>query len=279
MELEEIESKIQIEKAEAKVEVYSKVLHEYDDETAMAIGDIPVFEGDTYTESFVRNLSSVNVTSSSAVTPSTIPTSSVLSTNLVYTSHSPIPSTLKPNITPFQPSETCQPMSTAAQIQTQVDSVVQHQPQQETNQLMSDIFKELRAPTVQLDPFDGNPMDFPFFMAKFVQAVEMKIEDGKGRLARLIQFTAGPAKELAKSCTYLSEEICYSQAKKLLTDKYGNHFVVNAEYRKMSGAWPRLKANDVASFTAFENFLIKFHSSVTALGRKNDYNPELLPSV
>ena len=80
-------------------------------------------------------------------------------------------------------------MSTAAQIQTQADSVVQHQPQQETNQLMSDIFKELRAPTVQLDPFDGNPMDFPFFMANFAQAIEEKIEDGKGRLARLIQFT------------------------------------------------------------------------------------------
>lgn len=54
---------------------------------------------------------------------------------------------------------------------------------------MSDIFKKLRAPTVQLDPFGGNPMDFPFFMANFFQAVEEKIEDGKGRLARLIQFT------------------------------------------------------------------------------------------
>ena len=81
-------------------------------------------------------------------------------------------------------------MSTAAQLQTPVNSVVQHQPQQERNhQLMSDIFKILRAPKVQLDPFGGNPMDFPFFMANFFQAVKEKIEDGKGRLARLIQFT------------------------------------------------------------------------------------------
>ena len=194
----------------------------------MAITDIPAFEGDTYTESFVRNLSSINVTSSSEVIQSSIPTTSALSTNLVYTSHAPIPSTLKPNIAPFQPSQIHQP--TAAQLKSPIIDGVQHQPQKESNhQLMSDIFKELRAPTGR-EPFDGNPMDFPFFMANFVQAVEDKIEDGKGRLARLIQFTEGPAKELAKWCIYLPEESCYVQAKKLLTEKYGNRFLVNAEY-------------------------------------------------
>ena len=95
---------------------------------------------------------------------------------------------------------------------------------------MSSMFKELKAPTVQLDTFSGNSMDFPFFMANFTQAVEEKISDSKGRLQRLIQFTDDPAKELAKSCIYLPEERCYVQTKKLLTEKFGNPFVVNAEY-------------------------------------------------
>ena len=141
---------------------------------------------------------------------------------------------------------------------------------------MSSMFKELKAPTVQLDTFSGNSMDFPFFMANFTQAVEEKISDSKGRLQRLIQFTDDPAKELAKSCIYLPEERCYVQTKKLLTEKFGNPFVVNAEYRKKLGSLPRLKANDVDSFTAFENFLIKFHSSVPALDRKHDCSPELM---
>ena len=145
-----------------------------------------------------------------------------------------------------------------------------------SNIQVSDIFKELQAPNVSLEVFSGSPMDYPFFMTNFVQAVEEKVKDERGRLARLIQYTDGVAQELVKSCIYLPTERCYQQAKKLLDGKFGDPFLVNAEYRKQLVSWPRLRANDVAAFTAFENFLIKYQSTVQAVGRRVDTSPELL---
>ena len=141
---------------------------------------------------------------------------------------------------------------------------------------MSSLFRRLQAPTVQLEVFSGNAIDFPFFITNFSQAVEENITDEKGKLLRLIQYTDGAAKELVKSCIYLPEETCYKRAKQLLIQKYGNPFVINAEYRKRLSTWPRLKPNDAVSFSSFENFLIKFQSSMHAVGRTTDCSPELL---
>ena len=257
MELQEMETKIEVEKAEAKVGVYEKEL-EIDENTRMAIEDIPQFKGDAYTESFVFNYSNAgkadttknaesnqnifswdvindNNTTFKATSISAVSSSS----NLIYTSScAPIPSILKPNVAPFQPLKPHHLEVSKATQQTTpaVYDIQQQQQKGDDYNLMSNIFKELRAPNVQLDPFSGNSIDFPFFMANFTQAIEEKVRDDKGRLQRPIQFTDGPAKELAKSCIYLPEESCYVQAKKLLAEKFGNPFVVNAEYRKKLGS-------------------------------------------
>ena len=147
------------------------------------------------------------------------------------------------------------------------------------NNVILSMFKELQAPNVELDVFSGNAMDFPFFMTNFCQVVEDKIEDEKGRLSRLIQFTDGRAKDLVKSCIYLPDDICYKRAKKLLQEKYGDPFIVNSEYRKMLVSLSRIRPNDISSFNEFENFLIKFRSSMEAIGQVENRSPELLQLV
>ena len=56
------------------------------------------------------------------------------------------------------------------------------------------------APEVDMEQFDGNPLNCYYFMALFAEHVETKIEEPRGRLTRLIKFTTGEARELIKHC-------------------------------------------------------------------------------
>ena len=56
------------------------------------------------------------------------------------------------------------------------------------------------APMVDIDVFDGNPLEFNYFLATFKEVVEQKVDDPRGRLTRLIKYTTGEAKELIKNC-------------------------------------------------------------------------------
>ena len=48
--------------------------------------------------------------------------------------------------------------------------------------MLCKVMKQQPAPEIDLDVFDGNPLNFHFFMAVFREAIEKKIEDPRGRL-------------------------------------------------------------------------------------------------
>ena len=56
------------------------------------------------------------------------------------------------------------------------------------------------AAEVDMEQSDGNPLNYHYFMALFVEVAERKIEEPRGRLTRLIKFTIGKARELIKHC-------------------------------------------------------------------------------
>ena len=153
------------------------------------------------------------------------------------------------------------------------------QPRNSTNNYENEIVEMLKlsqAPTVDLDVFDGNVVEFPYFLTTFKQVVEEKVPDERGRLSRLIKYTKGEAHELVKSCVYLSQEICYERAKELLTQKYGSPFKISSEYRKQLANWPKLKANDAVAFNRFESFLLKYQSAMLMVGKSHECSVELL---
>ena len=85
------------------------------------------------------------------------------------------------------------------------------------------------APSVEIDEFDGNPLEYNYFMATFKEAVEMKVEDPRGRLTRLIKYTKGEAKELIKNCIQEHPSRGYEHALSLLKNQYGDpHFIARA---------------------------------------------------
>ena len=75
---------------------------------------------------------------------------------------------------------------------------------EDANHKISSVFckplQQQAAPEVDIDCFDGNPLNYHYFMALFCEVMEVKIEDPRGRLTRLFKYTVEEAKELIKHC-------------------------------------------------------------------------------
>ena len=132
-----------------------------------------------------------------------------------------------------------------------------HQAEQEKEGLSSEknivdalhnLVKQQTAPDIELDFFDGIPLDFHYFMTLFHEVVEKRIDDPRGRLARLLKYTSGNAKEMIKHCVQEPPTMGYQHAKKILVEKYGNPYHVMVEYRKEIKAWPIIRSGDAEGY-------------------------------
>ena len=56
----------------------------------------------------------------------------------------------------------------------------------EPTDMLCKLLKVQSAPDVDMECFDGNVLEYHYFMALFIQVVESKIEDTRDRLTRLI---------------------------------------------------------------------------------------------
>ena len=78
---------------------------------------------------------------------------------------------------------------------------------QSVTKLISRLLNQQNAPELDIDTFDGDPIEFHYFMAIFHEVVEGKVDDAQGRLTRLIKFTEGDSKEMVKICIQLPPEV------------------------------------------------------------------------
>ena len=129
---------------------------------------------------------------------------------------------------------------------------------------------------MDIEQFDGNPLNYHYFMALFAEVVETKIEKPRGRLTRLIKFTTGEARELIKHCIQLPHSRGDQHDRALLERTYGNPHKILSSYQKEIKAWSPSKFGDAKSFRKFYNLLLKCES----VSESQDWNamdtPEML---
>ena len=121
---------------------------------------------------------------------------------------------------------------------------------------MCELLRQQAAPELEINIFDGNLMDFNYFMAVFKEVVENKVTDPRGWLTHLIKFTKGEAKEIAKNCIQLPSEVGFKTAKQLLTERFGDLHIITASYHKEIKQWPQIKAGNADAYRRFQNFLV-----------------------
>ena len=122
-----------------------------------------------------------------------------------------------------------------------------------------------------MECFDGNVLEYHYFMTLFREVVESKTEDPRGRLTRLIKYTVGDPRDLIKHCIQLPSNEEFTQAKYLLEKMYGKPHRILASYRKEVKDWPQIKFGDSIGFRKFHSFLLKCRS-VAANQRWNTLN-------
>lgn len=138
------------------------------------------------------------------------------------------------------------------------------------------LLRQQNAPEVDVEIFDGNPLNYQYFISVFKEVVETKIDDPRGRLTRLIKYTSGEARELVRNCINLPPDICYQEAIKLLQNMYGNPYKIIAAYRQEIKNWPTVKPGDAAGFRKFFNFMVRCKSVISDIHWNQLDNPEVM---
>ena len=112
-----------------------------------------------------------------------------------------------------------------------------------------------------MDYFSGDPLDFQYFMSLFTELVEKKVDEPMGRLARLIHYTCGEAKDLIQHCIQMPQPDGYNLAKDLLAKEYGDPNKVTAAYMKQLNSWKVIRPGDLKDFKRYYRFLLKCNSN------------------
>ena len=121
-----------------------------------------------------------------------------------------------------------------------------------TSDMLSKLLRLQPAPDVDIEIFDGNVLNYHYFMALFREVVESKVDDSRGKLIKLIKYTSGDARELIKHCIQLPSNEGCKDAIYLLDKVYGDPHKILASYRKEVKNWQR-----------FHNFLLRCKSVAT----------------
>ena len=140
-------------------------------------------------------------------------------------------------------------------------------PQPTLASIISSLLRMQSAPEPTIDIFYGDPLEFNYFISTFEEVIETKIDEDKGRLIRLIQFTGGEAKDLIKGCSLLHPTEGYQFAKDLLRKRFGDPYRVLASYRKEVQELSPIKNADATSLRSLFSFLVK---SKYIIGNKFD---------
>ena len=124
-------------------------------------------------------------------------------------------------------------------------------------EMLSKLVREQSAPQVDMEPFEGNPLDFTYFMSMFQESVEKKIDDPRRRLTRIIKYTRGEPRKLVKHFITDRADCGYNNAIALFQKQYGNPHTTLLSYRKEIKLMEPLKPGVAAAFRKLFNFLIK----------------------
>ena len=91
----------------------------------------------------------------------------------------------------------------------------------------TELIDMLSIPKLELDKFDGNPLEYHSFINVFDENVGNKTSDDRVKLTRLLQYTTGSAKAAIRNCTLISGSAGYKQARDILHTRFGNDHLIS----------------------------------------------------
>ena len=119
-----------------------------------------------------------------------------------------------------------------------------------------------QLPLPEPETFSGDLFHYPTWKKSFNSLVERRTESPSQRLYYLGRYTTGEAKEAIRGLLALDSEHTYREARKILSDRFGNPFLVANAYHKKINKWPKIKPREGTSLRKFSDFLLHCHSAM-----------------
>lgn len=130
----------------------------------------------------------------------------------------------------------------------------------------------MSLPKLEIETFDGSPENFVSFMNAFETYVVSKISSAPERLAYLIHYCRGPAKEAIRHCTLLPKESCYETAVAVLKSQFGrNHQIIDSVTRNVFNG-SQIPQGDVMALRSLARQMQNCLIVMQQLGRIGDLN-------
>ena len=101
-----------------------------------------------------------------------------------------------------------------------------------------------QLPLLEPETFNGDLFHYPTWKKSFDTIVERRTDSPSQRLYYLGRYTTGEAKEAIRGLLALDSEHAYREARKILSDRFGNRFLVANAYRKKINEWPKIQPNE-----------------------------------
>ena len=134
-----------------------------------------------------------------------------------------------------------------------------------STELLVEQEQQTLLPTLTISKFTGNPLDFFTFVRTFESQIESKLKSNDVRLHYLEQYVDGEPRELIKGCLHLDGQSGYTEAMKLLVEKYGDPYKILNNYIKKIEDWPYVKQGDDQALDCFATFLTQCRSAMSEL--------------
>ena len=86
----------------------------------------------------------------------------------------------------------------------------------------SDFLNLLEVPRVELDKFNGDPLEYQNFISLFDEVIGDRLDDDQMKLTRLLYYTTGTAKQAIRNCALTGGTEGYTAAREILSERFGD---------------------------------------------------------
>ena len=113
--------------------------------------------------------------------------------------------------------------------------------------------------------FSGDSFEYPAFITAFDSIIASNVHTDKDRLFFLEKYTSGSANEAIKGFLATNSDTAYTEARKLLEQRYGNPVVVAENYKSNLRNWRQINDGDSKGLRDFSDFLVRCQEAMKTM--------------
>ena len=150
--------------------------------------------------------------------------------------------------------------------------------QTELSSLLINQQKTFHLPVKEPPTFSGDSFEYLAFAFDSIIAANVSAE--KDKLFFLEKYTSGKANEAIKGFLATNSDTAYTEARKLLDQRFGNPVVVSEDYKKRLRNWRQINEGDSKGLREFSDFLIRCEEAMKSMKSMSELDStQILQSI